>query len=83
MNADEIRPLIESGVADSEVRVDGDGTHFVAQVISDAFTGLSMLKQHRLVYAALGASMGGAIHALSIQTYTREAWAKARQFQTL
>ena len=33
--------------------------------------------------ATLGNSMESAIHALSIQTYTRDAWEKARKFQTL
>lgn len=83
MNSNEIRQMIETGIAGSEVHVDGDGTHFVARVISDAFAGVAMIKQHRMVYAALGTSMEGAIHALSIQTYTRDAWAKVRQFQTL
>lgn len=83
MNSEEIRRMIESGITDAEVHVDGDGRHFVARVISDAFAGVPMIKQHRMVYAALGTSMEGAIHALSIQTYTRQAWDKARKFQTL
>ena len=83
MNSNEIRQMIETGIVGSEVHVDGDGTHFVARVISDAFAGVTVIKQHRMVYAALGTSMEGAIHALSIQTYTRDAWAKVRQFQTL
>lgn len=83
MTPAEIRQMIETGLAGAEVHVDGDGAHFVARVISDAFVGLSMIKQHRMVYGTLGNSMEGAIHALSIQTYTREAWEKARKFQTL
>ena len=35
-----------------------------------------MIKQHKLVYAALGDNMESAIHALSIKTYTPEQWAK-------
>lgn len=83
MNASEIQRMIEAGIPGCEVHIDGDGTHWFAEVISDAFQGLPMLKQHRLVYATLGENMGGAIHALSIQTYTREAWANARQLKTL
>ena len=83
MTPNEIRQMIETGLADAEVHVDGDGQHFFAKVISDAFIGLPMIKQHRLVYATLGDNMGGAIHALSIQTYTKDAWEKARKFQTL
>ena len=52
-------------------------------MISDSFAGLTMIKQHKMVYAALGDGMEGAIHALSIQTYTKEAWEKARKFQVL
>ena len=83
MTSDQIRHMIESGIAGAEAHIDGDGSHFVARVVSDSFTGVPMIKQHKMVYATLGDSMEGAIHALSIQTYTREAWEKARKFQTL
>jgi acid stress-induced BolA-like protein IbaG/YrbA len=83
MTSDQIRHMIETGIAGAEAHVDGDGSHFVARVVSDSFTGVPMIKQHKMVYATLGDSMEGAIHALSIQTYTREAWEKARKFQTL
>lgn len=83
MTSDQIRHMIESGLVGAEAHVDGDGSHFVARVVSDSFTGVSMIKQHKMVYATLGDSMEGAIHALSIQTYTREAWEKARKLQTL
>ncbi len=83
MTPEQISQMIEAGLAGADVHVDGDGRHFVARVVSDAFAGLSMIKQHKLVYATLGDSMEGAIHALSIQTYTKEAWEKARKFQVL
>jgi acid stress-induced BolA-like protein IbaG/YrbA len=83
MNPDDIKKMIESGIAGAQAHVDGDGSHFIARVISDEFADLSVIKQHKMVYAALGDSMESAIHALSIQTYTKEAWEKARKFQTL
>ena len=83
MTPQEIQSMIEAGIENAEVSVDGDGSHFAARVVSDVFEGLPMVKQHQLVYAALGDSMESAIHAMSIQTYTREAWDKARKFQTL
>lgn len=83
MTPEQIRQMIEAGIAGAEAHVDGDGSHFVARVISDSFAGQPVIKQHKMVYATLGDSMEGAIHALSIQTYTTEAWAKARKFQTL
>ncbi len=83
MTPEEISQMIVAGIAGAEAHVDGDGRHFVARVVSDSFAGLTMIKQHKMVYAALGDGMEGAIHALSIQTYTKEAWEKARKFQTL
>ncbi|MGB1882289.1 MAG: BolA family protein [Gammaproteobacteria bacterium] len=83
MTPTEIKEMIEAGIAGAEAHVDGDGSHFVARVVSDDFDGLPMIKQHKLVYATLGDSMESAIHALSIQTYTRQAWEKARKFQAL
>ncbi len=79
----EIKALIESGIAACEAHVDGDGSHFVARVVSDEFAGMTIIKQHKMVYASLGDSMESAIHALSIQTYTAESWKKAKRFQVL
>jgi acid stress-induced BolA-like protein IbaG/YrbA len=81
MTNEQIKALIESGLPDAEAHVDGDGTHFVAKVVTDAFQGLSPVKQHRLVYGALGDSMKSAIHALSIQTYTKDEWRRQRAFE--
>lgn len=77
MQSEEIQAMIQRGLPDAEVRVSGDGRHFDAVVVSEAFAGKSLLEQHRLVYAALGSRMGGDIHALTIRTYTREQWAQA------
>jgi acid stress-induced BolA-like protein IbaG/YrbA len=81
MTADEIKVMIESGLPEADVHVDGDGSHFVARVVSDRFSDCPMIKQHKMVYAALGDSMESAIHALSIQTYTCEQWEKAAKLQ--
>ena len=45
----------------------GAGDHFDAHVVATAFAGLSLVEQHRLVYAALGDLMPR-IHALSLRT---------------
>lgn len=75
MQPEELERLIKEGFADAEVRVSGDGRHFDAVVISDAFSGKSMLEQHRMVYAALGDRFDtDVVHALSIKTYTRKDW---------
>jgi len=73
MNADRIRVLIEAGLPDARVEVQGeDGVHFEARVVSDAFRGKLPLVRHRMVYATLGELMGGEIHALALRTQTPE-----------
>ncbi len=76
MQNEEIKRMIESGLPGSEAHVTGDGTHFEATVIAEDFGGKSLLQKHRMVYATLGASMGGAIHALSIRAFTPEEWSR-------
>ncbi|MCI2261364.1 BolA family protein [Xanthomonas indica] len=73
MDADTIRKLIEAGLPGARVQVQGDdGVHFEATVVSDAFAGKLPLARHRMVYATLGDLMGGAIHALALNTLTPE-----------
>jgi stress-induced morphogen len=71
MAANEIESLIRTALPDARVRVEdlaGDGDHYAANVISEAFRGLSRVKQHQLVFQALGGRMGGQLHALALQT---------------
>ncbi|MGC8475358.1 MAG: BolA family protein [Acetobacteraceae bacterium] len=71
MAAGEIEALIRAALPDASVRVEdlaGDGDHYAATVVSAAFRGLSRVRQHQLVYAALSGRMGGALHALALQT---------------
>jgi stress-induced morphogen len=46
----------------------GDGNHYAATVVSSAFKGVSKVKQHQMVYAALKGRMGGELHALALTT---------------
>lgn len=50
---------------------DGKG-HFEVRIVSEAFSGLSIIKRHRLVYESLGGLMETDIHALSIKAQTTE-----------
>ena len=75
MTPEELKVLIEEAFTDGHVEVTGDGRHFSAVVVSEAFSGKNMIAQHRLVYAALGRSFDTeAVHALSLKTYTPEQW---------
>jgi stress-induced morphogen len=68
---EDIKQRIEAAIPGATVEVrDTTGTsdHFEANVTAEAFAGLSRIEQHRLVYGALGADVGGAIHALALRT---------------
>ena len=71
MNASEIERLIRESIPDAEVTIRdlaGDGDHYAARVVSRGFEGLNRVKQHQLVYRALGGRMGGELHALQLET---------------
>jgi len=69
MDALAIKNLIEAGLPDAKVEVLGDdGQHFDARVESASFAGKSLISQHKMVYATLGDSFEGALHALSLKT---------------
>ncbi len=75
MAASEIEALIKAALPDAQVTVEdlaGDGDHYAATVVSISFRGLSRVRQHQLVYAALSGRMGGALHALALQTSAPE-----------
>jgi len=73
-----IRASIVVGLDCQRAEVAGDGQHFEAVIVSPEFEGLSRIRRHQLVYAALGERMRGEIHALSMTTLTPSEWA-ARQ----
>ena len=71
MEADDIEKLLRDAFPDAQVEIRdlaGDGDHYAATVVSEAFRGLSRVKQHQLVYAALQGRMGGVLHALALTT---------------
>lgn len=79
MTADDVKGMIEKGIPDCNAMVAGEGDHFEAKIVSQAFAGKKMLEQHRMVYATLGDHMHSEIHALTMRTFTPEEWAAAEQ----
>jgi stress-induced morphogen len=75
MQPAEIEALIKAAMPDALVTIEdlaGDGDHYAATVVSEAFRGKSRVQQHQLVYAALRGRMGGELHALALQTSAPE-----------
>lgn len=75
MAAHDIEQMIKAALPDAEVVIRdlaGDGDHYSATVISEAFRGKSRVQQHQMVYQALEGNMGGVLHALALQTSAPE-----------
>jgi acid stress-induced BolA-like protein IbaG/YrbA len=67
---DEVRDYIAAGLPCTVLQVEGDGRHFFATIVSPEFEGMSRVRRHQRVYAALGDRMRAQIHALSMKTLT-------------
>ncbi len=75
MAVSEIEALIKAALPDATVSIEdlaGDGDHYAARIVSEAFRGRSRVQQHQIVYAALRGRMGGELHALALQTSAPE-----------
>lgn len=71
MEAAEIERLIREAFPDARIEIKdlaGDGDHYAATVVADAFRGKNRVQQHQMVYAALRGKMGGELHALALTT---------------
>ena len=71
---EDISAAIRRELPDAHVTIEdmsGGGDHLQVNVISPAFAGLSLIRQHQLVYGALKKELASeAIHALALNTTT-------------
>jgi stress-induced morphogen len=75
MNPGDIEDMIKEGIPGARVVIRdlaGDGDHYAAEVVAEAFRGKSRVQQHKMVYEALQGKMGGVLHALALQTSAPE-----------
>ncbi|MCG3186751.1 MAG: putative protein RP812 [Rhodocyclaceae bacterium] len=71
MTAPQIEALLRRAFPDAHIELTdtaGDGDHWRARIVSAAFAGKTRVQQHQMVYGAIGPDMGGALHALALQT---------------
>jgi stress-induced morphogen len=76
MSAKDIEKLIREKLPDAEITIKdlaGDGDHYAAHIVSESFRGKTRVQQHQMVYDALRGNMGGALHALALQTAAPDA----------
>lgn len=77
MHPNEVKKLLSTHIECQHLEVYGeDQRHYEAIVVAEAFEGLMKIKRHRMIYNALGDHMISDIHALSIEAYTPEEYAK-------
>jgi stress-induced morphogen len=71
MPAADLESHLREAFPDASITIEdlaGDGDHYRARITSKAFDGLSRVRQHQLVYAALKGKMGGELNALALET---------------
>ena len=71
MSVADLEGRLRSAFPDADIAIDdlaGDGDHYRAKITSVVFKGVSRVRQHQLVYAALGGRVGGELHALALET---------------
>jgi acid stress-induced BolA-like protein IbaG/YrbA len=77
MHLDQIKQTIEGAVPNATVHVldpMNDGQHLQAFVISPAFEGMMLIKQHQMVMGPLTQAFATSVHALGLKTFTPEKW---------
>jgi acid stress-induced BolA-like protein IbaG/YrbA len=68
---EKIQSLIQGALPDSRVTVTGDGRHFEAVVVSEAFNGKTLIQRHRMVLEAVHDRIASEeLHAISIKAKT-------------
>lgn len=55
----------------------GSESHFKVLVVSDAFSGRSLIEQQRMVNGLLAGELAGGVHALTMKTMTPAQWQAA------
>lgn len=71
MDRETLETCLREAFPDAEIVLTdlaGDNDHWQAEIVSAAFAGVSRVKQHQMVYAALKGKMGGELHALALKT---------------
>jgi len=82
MEPELIKQLIEAKLSDCDISVTGENGHFEVRAVGEVFADKSMVAKQQLIYATVNEHItSGAIHALTIKTYTAAEWEKAQKLQ--
>ncbi len=71
----DIEQLVQQGMPDAKVLVDGEGCDLLINVVSEQFIDLALVKKQQLVMATLKEPLAsGKLHAVSVKAYTPDEW---------
>lgn len=75
----EVEALIKRAYPDATLQIEGAACDLTITVVSDAFKGLTMIKQHQGVMDTLSAELAsGRLHAVTLKTFTTDQWQQQR-----
>nr|WP_298410087.1 BolA family protein [uncultured Halomonas sp.] len=78
MQPSDVKTLLESRIDGCDFHIQGEGCNFQVVAVGDVFENLSPVKRQQLIYGALSEEIAsGALHAISIKTYTPAQWHQA------
>ena len=81
MEVSEIEKIINEALELDELHVKFDGSQCAIIAVADFFGELSRVKKQQIVYAPLKQAIAdGAIHAVSIKTFTTSDWQREKMF---
>ena len=81
MSFEFVEKIIKAGIPDAQVFVEdmtGTRDHLDITVVSDAFKGKMLFEQHQMLMNLLKEELKSRIHAVKLQTYTKEKYAQAK-----
>ncbi|MGM0783431.1 MAG: BolA family protein [Pseudomonadota bacterium] len=75
MQPSDVKALLETRIEGCDFHIQGEGCNFQVIAVGEVFDGLSPVKRQQLIYSALTDEIAsGAVHAVSIKTYTPTQW---------
>ena len=78
MQPSDVKSRLESQIDGCEFHSQGEGCNFQVIAVGEVFEGMSPVKRQQLIYGALADEIAsGALHAISIKTYTPAQWETA------
>ena len=80
MDLQQIEAILNDNLPLSFVKANGDGSHFQVIAVGDCFDGVSRIKKQKMIYGPLQEHISsGALHALTIKTFTEAQWQKDKK----